>query len=722
MRKKTTRASLNGYADTDIENRIDKVRKEYPTIAFDSNAVKYCNEHDEDKRCRRAITTFMAYLCDDYVKEIANKVLVTLGRRNATPQKPTPKTPTPKTPTPKKTISSDDKECAQLVASYLEANEQYKNWQPRGNVDKTKLKKYLKKHHDGVLDFSQDNAERARKRGYRWQGQEVALRQNHILWGSSPKSCCVQFAEDVEVNAYYRLIHIDSLQPSHVNGQPNIYHFIPEAQPKDRTDTVSHATAEKHARDIKPELLLECATAYSGAPVVNSRGEVIQGNGRADTLKTMFSSYPESVKKYHEALKKFVKENEVEQSSFNVKAVGEETVLVRVMICCDWQSIMFGQYTDTQMTTGGRQTFSGTSVARQLVAKNRMGAFCDTLFTGDEDDDEDNDLSEIISQHGADAVAMLSRERFITAAQMATAVADGEITRDGRDSVRDILVSVLYQGAGDQFDRMFTSKKIPVKVQTAILQTIFRDVRMSDDRKLVPYVQDAIVVFYKIMCTTPSFAKAKRIDEARSIVASWKAQTAMDDNGQLYYPADRFSNLSLEMAALFRTSTQTTIKNFLNEFYDKLSGEGTPSMFAPADDFGRKLTIAEAAKSLLQIDLTPRAALNGFKCRKSRRMTTLGTASPAAITTLPTRDEVERTGDANLLEAFPLCQQIEPYATKVPEAGEAIAAFRQKYAEATGDTLTPPKPTDNAKLVRTRARTTKTAATAKIKILRIRRK
>ena len=32
MRKKTTRASLNGYADTDIENRIDKVRKSTPPL------------------------------------------------------------------------------------------------------------------------------------------------------------------------------------------------------------------------------------------------------------------------------------------------------------------------------------------------------------------------------------------------------------------------------------------------------------------------------------------------------------------------------------------------------------------------------------------------------------------------------------------------------------------------------------------------------------------
>lgn len=707
MRKKTTRASLNGYADTEIENRIDKIRKEYPTIAFDSNAVKYCNEHDKDKRCRRAITTFMAYLCDDYVKEIANKVLVALGLK-----------------------MSDDTavaKCAQAIDLYSKAEERVKEWGCLCPAGLTDWETYLRKHHDGVLEFAQDNAERARKRGYRWQGQTVALRQDRydhkgFKPNISRKDCVVQFTEDIEVEARYELIPIDFLQPSHVNGQPNIMHFIPEAQPKDRTDTVSHATAEKHARDIKPELLMECATAYSGAPIVNSRGEVIQGNGRADTLKTMFSSYPESVKKYHEALKKFVKANEAPGFTARVLSVHPNYVLVRVIDCTDARAIELGQYTDTQMTTGGRQTFSGTSVARQLVAKNRMAAFCDTLFIDNDDDDEDNDLSEIISQHGADAVAMLSRERFITAAQKATAVADGEITRDGRDSVRDILVSVLYQGAGDQFDRMFTSKKIPVKVQTAILQTIFRDVRMSDDRKLVPYVQDAIVVFYKIMCTTPSFAKAKRIDEARSIVASWKAQTAMDDNGQLYYPADRFSNLSLEMAALFRTSTQTTIKNFLNEFYDKLSGEGTPSMFAPADDFGRKLTIAEAAKSLLQIDLTPRAALNGFKSRKSRRKTTLGTTSPTAITTLPTRDEVERTGNANLLEAFTLCQQIEPYATKVPEAGEAIAAFRQKYAEATGETLSPPKPTDNAKLVRTRARTTKTAATAKIKILRIRRK
>ena len=68
-----------------------------------------------------------------------------------------------------------------------------------------------------------------------------------------------------------------AMQPSHYNGQPNVLHFIPETQPKKRTDDASVASSEDIAANINPEEITSSVTAYTGAPMLNARGETVHG-------------------------------------------------------------------------------------------------------------------------------------------------------------------------------------------------------------------------------------------------------------------------------------------------------------------------------------------------------------------------------------------------------------------------------------------------------------
>ena len=472
-----------------------------------------------------------------------------------------------------------------------------------------------------IPPMEEDKAESARKRGFRIADGRVVLRQDRII-GSIRPEVAVKFTDDVAVQCEYRLIDPDKLQPSHINGNVNPLFFINEAQPKNRTDAVSVHTAEKHARNINPQELLECPNAYSGAPVVNSRGEVIQGNGRANVLRLIYSAgYEMQKEKYKEALRKFA------HAHFETKAIGDQ-VLVRVIITDerkgseaeDHLAINLGQYTVTQLTTGGRQLFNPLSVGRAVMSDGRMAQLTRFLFAGQSDEDE-RTLSELITDNGSSVITWLLSNRYITPAEAQTCytgTADRKtISTDGRNCIRSILASILFNGASDTLAERFAL--IPVKAQVAILASIDRDIKMPADRKLLRDIQEGIEVCQKLMADKDGdFIKAKTYDKAWAAVRFWKNQSAMANDGSIYYPADRYSSLSLALAACYKGMTQNGIKQLFSDLYDKMSGVGG-SMFDDPSDFGRAMTKAEAVRAVLNIDYMEAAELGAVWAKKQPR-------------------------------------------------------------------------------------------------------
>jgi len=108
------------------------------------------------------------------------------------------------------------------------------------------------------------------------------------------------------VKGNYAIIDINLLQPSHIGNIQNPLHFIPEAQPRNRATSASgHNTPKLIAENLRPAEIVEGATAFAGAPIINERGEVIQGNGRAYTIKYYYSNFPNDPAKY----KQWIKDN-----------------------------------------------------------------------------------------------------------------------------------------------------------------------------------------------------------------------------------------------------------------------------------------------------------------------------------------------------------------------------------------------------------------------------
>lgn len=457
-------------------------------------------------------------------------------------------------------------------------------------------------------DVVNDTPKRARDRGYLFIDGEPVVRTVRNMLSNQRYEICksdVYFAESVRVPCTYMLIPYYMLQPSHREGKRNWKHFIPEAQPKNRTDDVSAATAEAHAKKIEPRLLLDNYYAFSGAPVVNDRCEVIQGNGRADALRIMFDRYPNSIKEYLDTLGDWVIHNiDDDKTAQHVDTKFAWPVLVRMITCSDEEAIKLGRYSDSQITTGGSSLFDPDNVSMQLLCDKKIDAFSRIVFdAGDGNDDSDSSFRDFIRLNGNTALKWLCGHSYITSAEYNACIKkieDGtkQITTKAIDAIHQIFTSTLFRNMTNGFEVMFDS--LPVKAQAAIFETITRDFSMPDGKKLIPLIREAVEVYYHLIRKFQGFKKARNAQQAKNEIWMWENQSEMFASDK--FPADKYSIHAKLLSVLFKVSSQSQIRNALNDIYDKMEGKGTPDMFS-SEPFGVPQSLTDALNTVLGVSL-----------------------------------------------------------------------------------------------------------------------
>ncbi|MBH8567300.1 hypothetical protein KB206_00275 [Microvirga sp. STS02] len=168
------------------------------------------------------------------------------------------------------------------------------------------------------------------------------------------KQTTVHFANGVAQSATYALIEATDLQPSHTGGIQNLNHFIPESQPKNRSAAFDPAS-QKAIRDITdaPDVaqLSEAPTAYAGAPIVNERGELIQGNGRAEGIR---QHYAQQDTAYRAGILNAAKQEGIDLAQ---AAKMKQPVLVRFAAVDDAKAQELGNYTAADTESGGQRRF-----------------------------------------------------------------------------------------------------------------------------------------------------------------------------------------------------------------------------------------------------------------------------------------------------------------------------------------------------------------------------
>ena len=443
---------------------------------------------------------------------------------------------------------------------------------------------------NGVPDFVEDKASDARARGYRRVNGDKVNRQEPLA-AVQGKDVQVKFDDKNIPSGHVALIDADELQPSHKNGQRNPLHFIDEAQPKERKDDASKEAARKIASNIRPEEITSSVTAYTGAPTVNSRGEVIQGNNRSAALKEMWAAYKDQGEKYKQYLIDHAAELGLNPDE--VRAM-EKPILVNMLDVNDDDAIALGQFVASDTESGGVERIKPKNVVKKLGDK--MKNFASLLLRTT---DEDMSFSELIDRNGVDVLKWMNANGSITPTQYKSAFdSKGNLTAEAKNDLKGVMYQSIFEGGSTQLEEMFNA--LPAKAQKAILATTYRDYDSPQSERMVEEIQNSIMAYYALSHDT-QFMAATNHKDARMAVEAWQRQYAIDDNtGESYLPAEKYSNFALLLATMYKGDNQRFIQGTFNKMYDLIQGTQEETLFEQPDNTPRSLV--EAIKETLNID------------------------------------------------------------------------------------------------------------------------
>jgi N12 class adenine-specific DNA methylase len=443
---------------------------------------------------------------------------------------------------------------------------------------------------NGVPDIVEDVPKDARARGYRRVNGHKVDRQEP-LQAVQGKEVNVKFSNDVVAPGNVTVIDASLLQPSHIQGVRNPLHFIDEAQPKERNDEASVLSARKIAENIRPEEITSGITAYTGAPTVNERGEVIQGNNRSDALRLMWESHSEQAEAYRQYLKDHAEE-------FGLRAEDiapiQSPVLVNMLHVDDTEALNLGQFVAQDTESGGVERIKPKNTLQRMGTE--MRSFANLLLRTS---DDEMSFAGLVDANGANVLKWMSQRGFISHTQYKSAFdSKGNLTPESKNDLRGIMYQSIFKDGSTRLEEMFNV--LPVKAQKAILATAFRDYDSSNSERMVDEIQNSVRAYYALS-QDKMFAEAKNFKEARIAVENWKRQYQMDDvTGESYLPADNFSNFVLHLAAMYKGESQSFIQNTFGKIYDLIQGTQEETLFEQPDNTPR--TLVQAIKEAFNLD------------------------------------------------------------------------------------------------------------------------
>lgn len=444
---------------------------------------------------------------------------------------------------------------------------------------------------DGVPDWVDDTPHDARARGYRRSNGYQYARQENIPH-TKGKETSVKFTDKVSQPGHLALIEAEQLQPSHMNGQPNVNHFIPEAQPKKRTDKASTISSEKIASNINPAEITSSITAYTGAPTVNSRGETIQGNNRSAALKSMWKSHADQAGIYKQYLMDHADE-------FGLKAEDiakmKNPVLVNMVDVDDNKAIELGQHSAQDTESGGVERIKVKNTIQKMG--DDMKSFAKKLL---ESSDDEASFSQLVDKNGNKVLKWMNTKGFISDTQYTSALdSDGNLTAEAVNDLKGIMYGSIFQGGSERLEEMFN--RMPAKAQRAILATAYRDFNSPKENRMLKDIQESIVAFNELM-NDKAFASATNFKDARVAIEDWKRSYQFDDaTGEAVLPDGKFSDFALHLVAMYKGETQGFIQQTFNQLFDLVQGSQAVDLFNKDID-NTPRSLADAINEALNIN------------------------------------------------------------------------------------------------------------------------
>ncbi|MBS1635237.1 MAG: hypothetical protein JST26_04885 [Bacteroidetes bacterium] len=389
------------------------------------------------------------------------------------------------------------------------------------------------------------------------------------------KDCEISFALNKVVKGWYCVIDADVLQPSHIGNIQNPLHFIPEAQPRNRATSASgHNTPKLIAENLRPAEIVEGATAYAGAPVVNMRGEVIQGNGRAYTIKYYYNNFPNDPAHYRQWLKQNTACYDISEDIDSI----EHPVMVRMVRVDDETAIELGQYTQKDLEAVANETTQIKSKVG-LLNDQALDHILDELLSRDTGEQS---LSELI--RASNVLKLLIKENVLRGDDLEVYTRGGVINETGVNFVTKFLLNLIFKDGDVNAPDVFI--QLPVALQKAIEKSALYILKCRGQQNINQEISKAVLGLRDYL----GFKTNGTIQE-------WKNQVDIFGGSV----AEKFNELEFKLIEIFADST--TQKQIIDYFKLYASYATT----RPGDMFEAErpaLSKKEAVKAAFGVEIT----------------------------------------------------------------------------------------------------------------------
>lgn len=153
-----------------------------------------------------------------------------------------------------------------------------------------------------------------------------------------------------EYPAQYKIVSADDITPSN-NTDGSVNAFYPQQyQPRDRTRAGMRKQVEDMANKLNPSALGASSNANMGAPVINSQGVVLNGNGRTMAIKSVYKGKPKQIKAYKDFLKQNAKSLGIDPAT--IDSIKNPVLVRQVADDAPVQDIINSKAGGSQMSAG----------------------------------------------------------------------------------------------------------------------------------------------------------------------------------------------------------------------------------------------------------------------------------------------------------------------------------------------------------------------------------
>ena len=437
-----------------------------------------------------------------------------------------------------------------------------------------------------VREYTEDPPRQARARGARLVNGAVVSRQEPMTVEhyADAERAFSQRPGETRVPVKRTIVEAESLQASHKEGRMNPKHFIPEAQPKDRADNgLSSTAADRIASDIRPDEITGGITAYTGAPVVNGRGEVIQGNNRTDALQTMYDGaerHAKSAERYKEYLKAHA--SEYGMTAEQVDAIAHP-VAVDVAEVSDSEAIRLGHRGQTDLESAGTDTMNAQTVGEELNSdtdpqsgQSMLVSFFNRIFnrTGANGAELSAKMDNMLNRNAEEGLKFLHENGYITDTQYKNAFetnSEGKrvVTAEAKTALKDVALYQLADVIGPRAMDIFY--RLPASARNGLATFLYRDSQASFETSLAPDLGDALLVWDSLR-QDPDFAGLTNFESAKIFILG---KVSLFGRSELETNLGEASSLAKLLAASLQTQTEEQIANVLNQYYDLVGANET---------------------------------------------------------------------------------------------------------------------------------------------------